>query len=132
MNPPAWLNSCAALVVGAGPVGLTLAAHLHHHGIACRILDRTPTPSDKSKALVLWGRTQEMLEDLGILGEFVKTGRYLSAANIYGGPQLLAHIPFTLEETEYSQPLMLAQSETERLLTEHLHAWASLSSVPWN
>jgi 2-polyprenyl-6-methoxyphenol hydroxylase-like FAD-dependent oxidoreductase len=114
------LPSCTALVIGAGPVGLTLAAHLHHHGLACRIFDRNPTPSDKSKALVLWGRTLEMLDDLGIVGDFVNTGRFLNAARLHGGGRTLVRISMTPIGTEYPRPLMLAQSETERLLTEHL------------
>jgi 2-polyprenyl-6-methoxyphenol hydroxylase-like FAD-dependent oxidoreductase len=112
--------SCPALVVGAGPVGLTLVAHLHHHGISCRLLDRSPTASDKSKALVVWGRTQEMLDDLGIVDDFLRAGRFLNEARLYGGAHLLARIPFTPEGTEYPRPLMLAQSETERLLAEYL------------
>jgi 2-polyprenyl-6-methoxyphenol hydroxylase-like FAD-dependent oxidoreductase len=120
MSTPSATGSCAALVVGAGPVGLTLAAHLHHHGLACRLIDRAPAPSDKSKALVLWGRSLEMLDDLGIAGDFVQAGRFLNASRIYGDSRLLVRIPFTPENTEYPRPLMLAQSETERLLTEHL------------
>jgi 2-polyprenyl-6-methoxyphenol hydroxylase-like FAD-dependent oxidoreductase len=120
MNPSSVAGPCPALVVGAGPVGLTMAAHLHHHGIPCRIIDRAPAPSDKSKALVLWGRSLEMLDDLGIAEDFLRTGTFLSAANLHGGSRLLVRIPFTLQGTEYPRPLMLAQSETERLLAEHL------------
>jgi 2-polyprenyl-6-methoxyphenol hydroxylase-like FAD-dependent oxidoreductase len=97
-----------------------MAAHLHQHGLACRLIDSSPVASDKSKALVLWGRTLEMLDDLGIVGEFLKAGRFLKAARLHGGRRLLAHIPFEPAGTEYPKPLMLAQSETERLLAEHL------------
>jgi 2-polyprenyl-6-methoxyphenol hydroxylase-like FAD-dependent oxidoreductase len=120
MNSPFLADRCSALVVGAGPVGLTMAAHLHHHGLRCRIIDRCPTPSDKSKALVLWGRSLEMLDDLGIAGDFLKAGTFLNATRLYGGARLLAQITFTPNGTEYFRPLMLAQSETERLLAEHL------------
>ncbi|MHB1423061.1 MAG: FAD-dependent monooxygenase [Gemmataceae bacterium] len=120
MNLPPALTTCPALVVGAGPVGLTMAAHLHHHGIACRILDRSPHPSETSKALVLWGRSLEMLDDLGIVEPFVRAGMFLNASRLHGGSRLLVRIPFTPSGTEYPRPLMLAQSETERLLTEHL------------
>src|SRR5690349_10799927 len=114
MSAPQTSAACTALVVGAGPVGLTMAAHLHHHGLACRIIDRSPAASDKSKALVLWGRSLEMLDDLGIVGEFLNAGRFLNAARLHGGRRLLAHIPFEPAGTEYPKPLMLAQSETER------------------
>lgn len=39
------------LVVGAGPVGLTLAAELARHGIRCRIIDRLMQPSPCCQAI---------------------------------------------------------------------------------
>jgi 2-polyprenyl-6-methoxyphenol hydroxylase-like FAD-dependent oxidoreductase len=120
MNPSSGAGPCAALVVGAGPVGLTMAAHLHHHGLPCRIIDRAPAPSDKSKALVVWGRSLEMLDDLGIAENFLRAGTFLNASRLHGGSRQLVRITFALEGTEYPRPLMLAQSETERLLAEHL------------
>jgi 2-polyprenyl-6-methoxyphenol hydroxylase-like FAD-dependent oxidoreductase len=120
MNPSSAAGPVPALVVGAGPVGLTMAAHLHHHGIPCRIIDRAPAPSDKSKALVVWGRSLEMLDDLGIAEDFLRAGTFLNSSSIHGGSRRLVRILFTLEGTEYNRPLMLAQSETERLLAEHL------------
>jgi 2-polyprenyl-6-methoxyphenol hydroxylase-like FAD-dependent oxidoreductase len=120
MSAPAQPSSCPALVVGAGPVGLTLAAHLHRHHLRCRIIDRSPTPSDKSRALVLWGRSLEMLDNLGIVEGFVAAGLFNNAARLHGNRRLLARIPFTPVGTAYPRPLMLAQNETERLLAEHL------------
>jgi 2-polyprenyl-6-methoxyphenol hydroxylase-like FAD-dependent oxidoreductase len=117
LHPP---TSCTVLVVGAGPVGLAMAAHLHAHGLDFRIIDRNPTASDKSKALVVWARSLEMLDDLGIVDNFLAAGRFLKASNLHGGGHLLAHIPFVVSGTHYPQPLMLPQSETERLLGEHL------------
>ena len=88
----------------------------------CRIIDQAPTASDKSKALVLWARSLEMLEDLGLADTFAKAGQFLRSVALHGNARLLARITFTLPDTAYPQPLMLAQSETERLLTEHLLA----------
>ena len=53
------------LIVGAGPVGLTAAAALTRQGLTCRIIDKAATPSDKSKALVVWCRTMELLDEMG-------------------------------------------------------------------
>jgi 2-polyprenyl-6-methoxyphenol hydroxylase-like FAD-dependent oxidoreductase len=117
---PQTASTCPALVVGAGPVGLTMAAHLHQHGVPCRLIDRSPTPSDKSKALVVWARSLEMLDNLGIADEFVAAGKYLDDARFYGGRRLLARLRFEAAGTHFPRPLMLAQSETERLLGEHL------------
>lgn len=112
--------ACPALIAGAGPVGLTLAAHLHHHGMACRIIDRSPQPSDKSKALVLWPRTLEMLDDLGIAADFLAAGRLVQGARLYGNGRELVHVREQSTDTAFPRPLMLAQSETERLLLQHL------------
>ena len=44
------------LICGAGPVGLCLAAHLQVMGVSYQIIDENPRGSEKSKALVVWGR----------------------------------------------------------------------------
>jgi 2-polyprenyl-6-methoxyphenol hydroxylase-like FAD-dependent oxidoreductase len=45
------------LIVGAGPVGLTMAAELARYGVSVRIVDKSTQRTDKSKAVVLWSRT---------------------------------------------------------------------------
>jgi cation diffusion facilitator CzcD-associated flavoprotein CzcO len=50
-------NHAQVLVVGAGPVGLTLANELVRHRVSVRIIDKAARRSDKSKALVLWSRS---------------------------------------------------------------------------
>jgi 2-polyprenyl-6-methoxyphenol hydroxylase-like FAD-dependent oxidoreductase len=115
-------SSPVVLIVGAGPVGLTLAAHLNHHGVGCRLIDKALIATDKSKALVIWARTQEMLDKLGIIDAFRGAGIFLNAARLYGGSGPLVRIPFEPTGTMYGKPLMLAQSETERLLAEHLRS----------
>ena len=50
------------LVVGAGPVGLTMAIELARYGVALRIVDKAAERTDKSKALVIWSRTLELMD----------------------------------------------------------------------
>lgn len=50
------------LIVGAGPVGMTTASELARYGVPVRIVDKAAQRTDKSKALVLWSRTLEMLD----------------------------------------------------------------------
>jgi 2-polyprenyl-6-methoxyphenol hydroxylase-like FAD-dependent oxidoreductase len=38
------------LVVGAGPVGLFMAAELNRHGVSCRIVDKNDGPTHASRA----------------------------------------------------------------------------------
>lgn len=54
------------VVVGAGPVGLTLACALLHHGVSVRIFERAPGPSGASKGHNLLPRSQELLETIGV------------------------------------------------------------------
>ena len=48
------------LIIGAGPVGLTLAIELTRFGIPVRIIEKAAQRTDKSKALVVWSRTLEL------------------------------------------------------------------------
>ena len=48
------------LVVGAGPVGLTMAAELARHGTRCRIIDRLPEPLPYCRAIGVTPRTIEV------------------------------------------------------------------------
>lgn len=53
------------LIVGAGPVGMTMAAELKRYGVPVRIIDKAPARTDKAKALVIWSRTLELLHRAG-------------------------------------------------------------------
>jgi 2-polyprenyl-6-methoxyphenol hydroxylase-like FAD-dependent oxidoreductase len=110
------------LVVGAGPVGLTMALELARHGLACRIIDAAPQPTDKSKALVLWGRSLELLSgNPALAGDLVAAGQFVRAGNVIGNGKRLLRVEFDRDDTAFPRPLMLPQCDTERILSEHLH-----------
>ena len=50
------------LVVGAGPVGLFMAAELNRHGVSCRIVDKNHGPTHETRAASIQARTLEILE----------------------------------------------------------------------
>jgi 2-polyprenyl-6-methoxyphenol hydroxylase-like FAD-dependent oxidoreductase len=52
----------SVLIVGAGPVGLTLACELTRYRIPVRIVDKAAQRTDKSNAIVIWSRTLELEE----------------------------------------------------------------------
>ena len=108
------------LIVGAGPVGLTMAAELARYGVAVRIVDKAARRTDKSKALVLWSRTLELLDRAGCAGAFVAVGLKAEAVNIIAENKVVGRIGFAGVDSAYPYALMLAQSETERLLEAHL------------
>lgn len=109
------------LVVGAGPVGLTMACELARFGIPLRIIDKARQRTDKSKALVLWSRTLELL-DRGANGAapFVEAGHKVLAVDFISGDQRIGRVSMEHVDTPYAYALMLPQSDTERLLEERL------------
>jgi 2-polyprenyl-6-methoxyphenol hydroxylase-like FAD-dependent oxidoreductase len=110
------------LVAGAGPVGMTLALALRRQGIAVRIVDKAAARTDKSKALVIWPRTLELLDIQGCAQAFVDAGVHVSGARILGEGRELAHAHFGLARSAYPYALMIPQSETEALLEQLLAA----------
>ena len=111
----------AVLIVGAGPVGMTLAIALSRRGVAVRIVDKAQARTDKSKALVLWPRTLEMLDIEGCAAAFVSAGMPARGVNIQeAGGRSLLHVPFSMARSTWKFALMIPQSETERLLEEEL------------
>src|SRR3984957_4335905 len=110
------------LIVGAGPVGMTAACELARFGIPLRIVDKSAQRTDKSKALVLWGGTLELL-DRGPGGgaPCVDAGVKALAVNFVARDgELMGHVSMETVKSPFPYGLMLPQSETERLLEERL------------
>jgi 2-polyprenyl-6-methoxyphenol hydroxylase-like FAD-dependent oxidoreductase len=63
------------VIIGAGPVGLTLAAECWRHGVSFRIVDQAPSPSVHSKALAIWSGTLECLTAIGVAEAFCQAAR---------------------------------------------------------
>ena len=109
-----------ALVVGAGPVGLAMAAELKRYGVALRLIDKAAAPSDKSKALVIWSRTLELIDRMGCGADFLAAGMRLRGATISAEGRRLADLDVSGLDTPHPYALAIPQSETERLFTRHL------------
>lgn len=108
------------LIIGAGPVGLTLACELARYSIPIRIIDKASHRTDKSKAVVIWTRTLELLDRTGCLRDFLDVGVKCRAVNLIGNGAPMARITLGKVDSPYPFGLLVPQSETERLLEEHL------------
>ena len=109
-----------ALVVGAGPVGLAMAMELTRYGAGVRVIDKAAERTDKSKALVIWPRTLELMNRGGVAAKLVAAGMQATGANVVAGSEELARITLDGVDSPYPYALMIPQSETERVLEEHL------------
>ena len=61
------------IVIGAGPIGLTAACALGHHGVRTRVFEERAKPKPNSRANNVWARVQELLHRIGVrdaLAEF--------------------------------------------------------------
>lgn len=106
------------LVVGAGPVGLALAADLLRRGTAVRIIDAAAEPSSTSRATSLTPRTLEVLDDLGALDDLLADGVRISRTDAFAGDRLTFRLEFpTTDTTRYPYLLNNSQAETEAALT---------------
>jgi 2-polyprenyl-6-methoxyphenol hydroxylase-like FAD-dependent oxidoreductase len=108
------------LVVGAGPVGLTLAVDLARRGVPVRIIDALPKPTDESRAIVLHARSLDQLAPLGVLEELMATGTKSTGVQFHTEARLLAHVPLDTVDSLHPYSWTTPQTETERILTERL------------
>ncbi len=117
------MTNDVVLVVGAGPVGLMMAAELARYGVRVRVIDKAATRTDKSKAIVVWSRSLELMDRMGCAAAFIAAGRQVHATNLLAGGKRVAHVRFDAVQTPYPYALLLPQSDTERLLEEHLNSY---------
>src|SRR3978361_30855 len=76
----------SVLIIGAGPVGLTLAIELTRFGVPVRIVEKAAQRTDKSKALVVWSRTLELLDrQPGGSAAFIEAGFKVGTVNVLCG-----------------------------------------------
>jgi 2-polyprenyl-6-methoxyphenol hydroxylase-like FAD-dependent oxidoreductase len=108
------------VIVGGGPVGLSLGLGLARYGVRSLILERNASPTQESRALVIWPRTAELLADWNAFEPLREAGTWRRVFEIsvaHGGDRLVqvdfANVADVLALTG---ALLLPQSETERIL----------------
>ena len=89
------------LVVGAGPVGLAVAASLAGHGQDVTVVDRQATGANTSRAAVVHARTLEMLERIGVSKRLAGLGIHARQFSIRDGDRELLAVRFDGLPTEY-------------------------------
>jgi 3-(3-hydroxy-phenyl)propionate hydroxylase len=107
------------LVVGAGPTGLALAASLAQQNVRCRVIDRAAGPSARSKAIGVQAGTLEALAACfggSLVDAMLQAGAEARDAYFHIGQRPGIHLDLGLVPSRYNFVLVLAQSETERLL----------------
>ena len=110
------------LIVGAGPIGLTTANALRHHGVQCRILEEKPEPSKYSKANNVWARTQELLDSIGLRAPLAENAYLVARTNVFIDDKPLDEVKNDNVASPFPQALYSGQDVVEKTLTQQLEA----------
>jgi 2-polyprenyl-6-methoxyphenol hydroxylase-like FAD-dependent oxidoreductase len=101
------------VIAGAGPTGLMLACELRLAGVEVLLLDRADGRSGQSRAGGLHARTLEILDQRGIVEEFLRIGRPVDAGHFAG-----IRLDLSRLDTRYPYVLALVQTRIEALLEQ--------------
>ncbi len=108
------------LVIGAGPVGLTLACELKRHGVRVRLVEKKAEPNQHPNAAIVHVRTLEILSAMGAIDGFLKEGYAFPGIHVHAFGKRLGFVNVGGVDSPYPTPRTLGQQITERLLNEHL------------
>ncbi|MFJ9109793.1 FAD-dependent oxidoreductase [Streptomyces sp. NPDC102283] len=124
-NPADPTRSPQVLVVGAGPVGLTLAHELLRRGLRVRVVDASEGPATTSRAIATHPRTLETYDQMGVVDEMVARGQRIQAFTLHHNGRLLARLDadYAQMPTRYPFTLCIDQVRTEEVLRAALGAF---------
>jgi 2-polyprenyl-6-methoxyphenol hydroxylase-like FAD-dependent oxidoreductase len=108
------------VVIGAGPVGLTLANELTRHGAACRLVDKAPGIREVSKAMILHVRTQEVLAKVGAIERIRREAQPLTEVVVHAYGKHVGSWDLDRIDSPFPSPVILGQNRTQHALLDLL------------
>lgn len=102
-TPPSTIHP--VVIVGGGPVGLTLALALAAQGVRAVVLEDDATVSEGSRALGMSKRTLEIWEALGAAAPVVARGLAWSGGRIYRGTRLVSAFDMPVDPDQPHGPM---------------------------
>lgn len=117
------MSDANVLIVGAGPVGLSVALELARRGYEPRIIDKGTgfTPENESRALGVNNRTLQLLSPSGATERMLDDGLKVTEACIINEQKRrVVGFDFAARGVLYPFMLILPQGRTERILASAL------------
>lgn len=104
------------IIAGGGPTGIMLATELRLQGLDVLVLEKDPEPTKIDRSGGLHARSIEIMDQRGLLENFLPLGRKYPLAGFFAG--ITKDQPDDLD-TSHPYVLAIPQTVTERLLTDH-------------
>jgi len=104
------------IVAGGGPTGMMLASELRLQGVHALVLEKEAEPTKDVRALGLHARSIEVMDQRGLLKQFLALGQQYPVGGFFAG--IPKPSPDRLD-TAHPYILGIPQPTVERLLTEH-------------
>ncbi|HEY0719227.1 MAG TPA: FAD-dependent oxidoreductase, partial [Streptosporangiaceae bacterium] len=104
------------IVIGAGPVGLWLAAELRLGGVNVIVLEKRDQRSEHSRAFTLHARTLEVFASRGLAGGWLAEGQRIPTTHY---AMLSSRLDLSGLDSDFPFVLFIPQVRTEELLEEH-------------
>lgn len=104
-------------MIGAGPVGLLMAAELSRRGIAVEVLEQRPDPGHGSRAIGLHAPVLAALEESGLTEELLGHAVKVRRGEARSGRRVLGTVRFDQLSARFPFVATLPQAVTEQVLS---------------
>ena len=108
------------LIVGAGPVGLTLALVLARLNVKVRVVDKNEARVQESRATDVHARTLELFSTIAVVEPVLARGKRAHTVNFYNSCVRIARYATSALDTPYPFIVDIPQSATEEILEDAL------------
>ncbi|WP_172805735.1 NAD(P)/FAD-dependent oxidoreductase [Brachybacterium sp. P6-10-X1] len=112
-------------IVGGGPVGLSLALGLAHHGVRSVLVEKKVRTDARSRAPGIHLRTREILRRWGVEERLLAEGTLRESVELHTrSGRSLVSIDYSILDSEADRPgvLFLEQAQTEQVLLDAVRA----------
>ena len=122
----------AVTIVGGGPVGLAVALGLANHGVPSVLIEADDSVCYGSRAICISRRSLEIIERLGAVDGFLKTGLpWAGGRSFYRDTEVL-HFEMPQDDNQKLPPMVnLAQYHIEQFLLDAAQRKSDLIDIRW-
>jgi len=129
MTPPNKRPDYDVLIVGAGPVGLLLAATLGARGIRTLVAEERSSPPVQSMAIGITPPSLRIMSRFGLDEELIRQGVRIDTAKVHEDGEYLGEVSFSRLPSAYQFILSLPQAMTLKILANHVEGCQSVKLI---